>query len=49
VDKVKEVVAISTENINKHNVILDEIPKIFVELKRKSLEREPLKKIKHTP
>lgn len=49
VDKVKEIVAISTENINKHNVILDEIPKLFVELKRKSLEREPLKKIKHTP
>jgi hypothetical protein len=46
VDKVKEVVAISTENINKHNVILDEIPKLFVELRRKSLEREEFKRTK---
>lgn len=47
VEKMKEVISLSTQNIEKHNVILTKIPELFVELRRKSLERDEIKKIKH--
>lgn len=45
--KSEEIVSISTQNIEKHNVVLEKIPELFVELRRKSLEREEIKKTKH--
>lgn len=44
--KVKEVIALSTEDIEAQNRILGEIPKLFVELQRKVLLRNELKKVK---
>lgn len=38
--KIDEILILSTTNIQAHNLILSEIPKLFVELHRKSLERE---------
>lgn len=40
--KAKEILTLSTLNIEAHNKILNEIPILFVELRRKSLEREVL-------
>lgn len=46
--KSEEIVSISTQNIEKHNVVLEKIPELFVELRRKSLERDQIKRTKHT-
>ena len=40
--KVDEILKLSTEDIDAHNKILGEIPKLFVELQRKSLVREKI-------
>lgn len=40
--KVDEILKLSTEDIDAHNRILGEIPKLFVELQRKSLIREKI-------
>ncbi len=39
VDKCKEIISLSTVNIEAHREVLNEIPRLFVELKKKSLER----------
>lgn len=46
-DKVAKIIFLSSSNIEKHNLILDEIPRLFVELQRKSLNREILNAHKH--
>jgi chromosome segregation ATPase len=40
--KAKEIITLSDSSIKKQNDVLDEIPKLFVELRRKSLVREKL-------
>ncbi len=47
IKRIKELTELSTKNIDKHNIILDKIPSLFVELQRKSIDREVLKKTKH--
>ena len=44
--KTDEILKLSTENITAHNQVLGEIPKLFVELQKKSLNREILNKNK---
>lgn len=41
-EKTDEILKVSTENINAHTRILNEIPALFVELQRKSLTREKI-------
>ena len=41
---IQNILDLSSENIEKHNKILNEIPKLFVELQRKSLVREVINK-----
>ena len=45
-EKVKEVIELSTKDIEAQNRILGEIPKLFVELQRKVLARDELRKVK---
>lgn len=45
-EKCKEILTLSTINIESHTQVLDQIPRLFVELRKKSLEREIIHKHK---
>ncbi len=45
-DKFKDILKLSSLNIESHTQVLNEIPKLFVELRRKSLERDIINKKK---
>ena len=44
--KVNELIDISDKNIEKTNNVITELPKVFVEVQRQSLERNIIKKVK---
>ncbi len=43
---IQNILELSTQNISAHTAVLDQIPKLFVEMKRKSLDREIINKHK---
>ncbi len=45
-EKSKDIVAVSTANIAAHTHVLTEIPRLFVELKRQSMDRDIISKHK---